>query len=176
MPRPIAAERFVTLPHAPEGLGPWVANTQRMDRAVRLPEALFRRVERAEGGAVVTGEYRLRRLTGARWREYPLSWQKRRHYTTLREHERGPVRRFFGGAELEPVDESRATRFRVHSEFTPRNLLFTPSSETSCARPRCAARRAGTRRSRPACPPRRLSHTFSRCGSTGRPARRSWEH
>lgn len=127
MANPIAVANEITLPHPPEDLWPYVANTQRMDRAIGMPEAHFRRVERSEGGEEVTGEYRLfRRLTYARWREHPFSWQKPRHYTVLREYDRGPLRRFVGGAELEPLDDGRATRIRVHAEFIPRNRFYTP--------------------------------------------------
>jgi class 3 adenylate cyclase len=131
MRRPILVENTVTVPYAPEQLWRYVADTQRMDRAVGLPQARFTRVERPEGGEDVTGEYRLfNRITFARWREHPFAWERPRHYSVLREYTRGPVVRFFGGAELEPlVPENGAgqqTRIRVFAEFTPRHPFFAP--------------------------------------------------
>ncbi|HYI13912.1 MAG TPA: DUF5939 domain-containing protein [Thermomicrobiales bacterium] len=131
MRRPILVENTVIVPYAPEQLWRYVADTQRMDRAVGLPKASFRRVERPEGGEVVTGEYRLgKRLVYARWREHPFAWERPRHYSVLREYERGPVVRFHGGADLEPVapenGEGERTMIRVFGEFTPRHPIFAP--------------------------------------------------
>jgi class 3 adenylate cyclase len=129
--RPILVENMVTVPYAPEQLWRYVADTQRMDRAVGLPKASFTRSERTEGGEIVTGEYRLgRRLVYARWREHPFAWERPRHYSVLREYERGPIVRFHGGADLEPVvpenGEGERTRIRVFGEFTPRHPIFAP--------------------------------------------------
>jgi class 3 adenylate cyclase len=43
----------------------------------------------------------------------------------LREYDRGPIRRFFGGAEMTPEDTG--TRIRVFVEMTPRYVLFAPA-------------------------------------------------
>ncbi len=59
MRRPILVENSVTVPYTPEQLWRYVADTQRMDRAVELPTATFTRIERVEGGEEVTGEYRI---------------------------------------------------------------------------------------------------------------------
>ncbi len=105
MRRPILVENTVTVPYSPEQLWRYVADTQRMDRAVGLPKASFTRVERPEGGEIVTGEYRIgKRLVYARWREHPFAWERPRHYSILREYQRGPVTRFHGGADLEAVE------------------------------------------------------------------------
>ncbi|MGH9176908.1 MAG: DUF5939 domain-containing protein [Vicinamibacterales bacterium] len=130
MRRPIAVETTVTVPYPPEMLWRYVADTRRMDRAVGLPTARFTYLERSEGGEEVTGEYRLfNRLTLARWREHPFAWERPRHYSVVREYERGPIRRFHGGADLEPVpgaDGRPSTRIRVFGEFTPRRAVFAP--------------------------------------------------
>jgi hypothetical protein len=131
MRRPILVENTVTVPYAPERIWRYVADTQRMDRAVGLPRARFTRVERPEGGEDVTGEYRIfDRLTVARWREHPFAWERPRHYSVVREYTRGPVVRFYGGAELEPLAPENGggeqTRIRVFAEMTPRHPAFAP--------------------------------------------------
>ena len=116
-----------------------MADTQRMDRAVGLPKASFTRAERPEGGEIVTGEYRIgKRMVYARWREHPFAWERPRHYSVLREYERGPIVRFHGGADLEPVapenGEGERTMIRVFGEFTPRHPIFAPFIQHLVAR------------------------------------------
>ena len=131
MRRPIQVETTVTVPYTPEQLWRYVADTQRMDRAVGLPKARFSRIPRPEGGEIVTGEYRLgKRLVYARWQEHPFVWERPRHYSIVREYTRGPIVRFHGGAELEPIAPENGnkdrTRIRVYGEFTPRHRIFAP--------------------------------------------------
>jgi Polyketide cyclase / dehydrase and lipid transport len=124
MSRPLWVEAAVTLPFPPEQLWPFVADTDRMDRAVGLPVATFRRRPRAEGGEVVTGEYRLWGRPVMRWTERPFEWQRPLRYSVVREYDRGPLRRYWGGAEL--VARADGTRVRVFSAFTPRHPLLAP--------------------------------------------------
>ncbi len=131
MHRPIVVENSVVVPYSPEQLWRYVADTQRMDRAVGLPKATFTRVLRPEGGEDVTGEYRLvNRLTYARWREHPFAWERPRHFSVRRDYDRGPIVRFYGGSELDPVSPDDngfdRTRIRVFAEFTPRRSVYTP--------------------------------------------------
>lgn len=63
-----------------------------------------------------------------RWREHPFEWVKYERYSVLREYEGGPLRRFFGGMELEDAQEllpdgGPATKVRLFAEFTPANML-----------------------------------------------------
>ncbi len=67
MPPPVRAEATLTLPHAPDQLWPFIADTDRMDRTVGLPAATFTRARQAAGGETITGEYRLLGRTLARW-------------------------------------------------------------------------------------------------------------
>jgi hypothetical protein len=131
VPRPVHVETTVTVPYTPEQLWRYVADTQRMDRAVGLPRAHFTRVPRPEGGEIVTGEYRLgKRLAYARWQEHPFIWERPRHYSIVREYVRGPIVRFHGGAELESVapenGSGERTTIHVFGEFTPRHPIFAP--------------------------------------------------
>jgi adenylate cyclase len=124
MPRRIAFAASVTVPHAPEELWPFVANTDRMDRAVGLPPAHFTRLQRVEGGEEHLGEYRLLGRTLVRWIEHPFEWEWPQRYAVVREYQRGPLVRYYGGAELVPT--GTGTRIRVFSEFTPRRRGFAP--------------------------------------------------
>jgi adenylate cyclase len=63
-----------------------------------------------------------------RWKEHPFQWVKNKRYDVVRDYRGGPLRRFFGGIELEDTetilaDGSRATRVRLFAEFTAANLL-----------------------------------------------------
>jgi class 3 adenylate cyclase len=131
MRQPIAVEDSITLPFPPEQLWRYVADSARMDRAVGLPRVSYERVERGEGGEDVTGEYRVLGWAWARWQEHPFAWERPRHYSVVREYSRGPLARFFGGADLTPVDDQdgadgSATRVRVFAAFTPRSLATVP--------------------------------------------------
>lgn len=132
MPRAIAVEATVTVPHPPERLWPFVTDTSRMDRAVGLPAAHFTRTEQVEGGEEQIGEYRLLGQTIARWIEHPFEWERPRRYSVVREYLSGPLLRYYGGAELTPSAEG--TRIRVFSEFTPRHWAAAPSIRFGVAR------------------------------------------
>jgi adenylate cyclase len=63
-----------------------------------------------------------------RWKEHPFQWVKDVRYDVIREYRGGPLKRFFGGIELEDAeallpDGSHATRVKLFAEFTPANLL-----------------------------------------------------
>jgi class 3 adenylate cyclase len=121
---PLCFETTVALPHSALDLWPLVADANRMDRAVGLPPARFRRDPRPEGGEVVTGEYRILGVRTARWREYPFEWQRPFYYSVVREYEIGPVSRFYGGAEM--TEHGTGTEIRVFAQFIPRFRLLRP--------------------------------------------------
>ena len=117
-------ETEIDLPHPALDLWPFVADANRMDRAVGLPPAQFTRTPRPEGGETVVGEYRMARILIARWHEHPFEWQRPRRYSVVRDYDFGPIKRFFGGVELTEIDEG--TRLKVFAEFTPRLRIFRP--------------------------------------------------
>ncbi len=121
MTRTVSVESRVIVPNPPEELWPFVADANRMDHAVGLPQAVFTRVTRPEGGEKTWGEYRRWRIRIARWIEHPFEWERPRYYAVIREYDAGPVRRFFGGAEM--TTSAKGTIIRVFSEFTPKNVL-----------------------------------------------------
>ena len=106
-------------------LWPYVADTDRMDRAAGLPPVHFEQRQRAEGGEATLGEYRLLRRPIARWVEHPFQWEFPRCFSVLREYRGGPLERFFGGTELVPLP-SGGTRLRSFVEITPRYAWVAP--------------------------------------------------
>ncbi|SFK71582.1 Adenylate cyclase, class 3 [Paenibacillus sp. 1_12] len=63
-----------------------------------------------------------------RWKEHPFQWVKNVRYDVVREYRGGPLKRFWGGIELEDTDTilsdgSRATKVKLFAEFTPANAL-----------------------------------------------------
>jgi adenylate cyclase len=63
-----------------------------------------------------------------RWKEHPFQWVKHVRYDVVREYRGGPLKRFWGGIELEDADTvlpdgSMATRVKLFAEFTPANVL-----------------------------------------------------
>lgn len=133
MVKPIRFEATVHLPCTPEQLWPYIADTDRMDRAVGLPPATFSRTERPEGGETVIGEYRRLGRVLARWIEYPFEWERPYRYSIQRDYETGPLSRFIGGATLEPV--GTGTIVHLVSEMTPRSRLTGPLVHLAVGQP-----------------------------------------
>jgi len=120
---PVTTEAFITLEHSAEELWPFVADTDRFDKAVGLPPARFQRGEVGKDEPDI-GEYRMLALRVARWIEQPFEWVRYRWFSSTRDYFSGPIRKFRGGAELDPTESG--TTIRVWAEFTPRNPIFTP--------------------------------------------------
>lgn len=118
---PLHFEERARFTLSPAELWPFVADTQRLNRSIGLPEAHFAHTPRTDGGSLATGAYRQLGITISRWREHPFAFVKPRGYTVLREYDIGPFTRVDGGAELTPMDGG--TELRVHAEITPRNLV-----------------------------------------------------
>jgi adenylate cyclase len=116
MPR-YSMERVYPLP--PGEAWALLADTDHLNREIGLPSVDFdpprEFVRRARA-----------RFFGvpATWEEFPFEWVRERVYAVRREFATGPVRRFVGGVELEPVDGG--TRVRVFADLTPRNALARP--------------------------------------------------
>ncbi|HEU0167451.1 MAG TPA: SRPBCC family protein, partial [Chloroflexota bacterium] len=122
--KPVVAEGRVTLPYSPDELWPYVSDTDRLDKAVGLPEAHFVRGEAGKDEPDI-GEYRVGGLTIAKWIENPFEWEKPRKFAVERDYTSGPIRRFYGGTELLPTRDG-ATTIRIFAEFEPRSPIFRP--------------------------------------------------
>ncbi len=121
--KPIAAEATISLPYSPEDLWPFVADTDRFDKAVGLPPVHFQRGEVGKDEPDI-GEYRIKGVRVASWIEFPFEWERYRRFQSRRDYLSGPLRQFWGGAELTPTDAG--TTIRVFAQFVPRNPLFVP--------------------------------------------------
>ncbi|HEY0582478.1 MAG TPA: DUF5939 domain-containing protein [Chloroflexota bacterium] len=105
-----------------EAVWPLVADTERLNRAIGMPSVTYQARERAEGGSTTVGEFRFGRLVLARWDELPFEWQAPRFYFVDRRYHSGPLRRFVGGADLQPLPGG-GTAVRIWTDLEPRNVL-----------------------------------------------------
>lgn len=123
MPRPVVLESRLFLPFEPERLWPFVADTNRINRAIGLPAVHYARIA-SEAGERQTGEYRVFGRAWARWIENPFEWERPKRFSVLREYSSGPILKFYGGTELTPRDGG--SDIRVFADITPRKAVFHP--------------------------------------------------
>lgn len=105
----------------PDALWPFVADTSRVNRAIGLQAVTFLHEPRADGGSLVTGEFRKFGMLVARWTEHAFNFERPYRYSVLREYSVGPLSRLNTGVELIP--DGRGTNVHVFAEVIPRNLL-----------------------------------------------------
>lgn len=122
--REVRGEISVTVAASPDALWPFVADTDRVDRAVGLPSVNFHTRQIGDGSQQTIGEYRLGRWSIARWVEHPFEWQRPRLFAVVRDYETGPFLRFRGGTYLESVPPG--SRLRSFVEITPRRAWVGP--------------------------------------------------
>jgi len=94
----IRVEREVRLESPPAVLWPFLSNTNRLNRSMRLPE---NEVERGPNDYERLVRARVLGLTVS-WRERPFEYVAGRYYKLVREFDNGPVARFEGGIRLDP--------------------------------------------------------------------------
>lgn len=114
-------ERVERFRLTPAQLWSLLANTDRLNRIVGLPRMHYRAAPMASGGSRVTGEYRLGPVAFARWTEYPMEWRVPTFYAVERVYRWPPIRRFWGGIEITPVEAGGAAQsdLRVFAEIEP---------------------------------------------------------
>src|SRR5581483_7385177 len=76
---------------------------------------------RAEGGSVVSGEFRRFGITLARWTEHAFDFIRPERYRVLREYSRGPFVSLDGGVQL--TSHGAGTEVLVYARIRPRNPL-----------------------------------------------------
>lgn len=102
-------------------LWPYVANTERLNRAVGLPPVSYRN-ETDENGAL--RRFGTVRVAGFEmsWEEHPFEWIEGRRMSVLREFESGPFQWFVSTVELDSLPGGGTTL--THSvRILPRNLI-----------------------------------------------------
>ena len=111
---------------SPENLWPFVAETDRFNRAIGLPSPDFS-IEGEKGNKKVfaTANFKGQQI---RWREHPFQWLLNRRLSVLREFESGPFAWVTSTILLEPMVGNR-TRLMHEFQVEPRGWLgtiFTP--------------------------------------------------
>jgi class 3 adenylate cyclase len=122
MATPIRFEERAVFKLTPTQLWSFVADTNRLNKLVGLPDMHFSTRPLASGGAEISAEYRLGPFLLARWTELPMEWSIPHRYAVERLYRWGPLARFWGGVELrpiEPVDGTPATELRIFADVTP---------------------------------------------------------
>ena len=109
------------LASSPEALWPFVANTERLNRAIGLSTAAFIDEPAPERGAIRTGEMRVLGMA-LRWREYPFEWVKDREHSVFRWYRSGPMAALWNRVRLVPIEGGGC---ELHHEIwlTPRGVI-----------------------------------------------------
>ena len=105
----------------PPRLWPYVANTERLNRAAGLPAVQFTTEPDAAGGSRRFGAFRKARVMNA-WREHPFEWIEGRRLGVLREYSRGVFKWLASSVELKPRGDG-GTTLTHQIRIEPRSLL-----------------------------------------------------
>jgi adenylate cyclase len=101
----------------PEALWPFVADTERLNRALGLLPVHYQATEIA-GQPTLLGEYRLAGARLARWIEHPFDWEEPYRHSVRREYLGGPLREAVIGVELAPAGGGTDVRPWIRIEAT----------------------------------------------------------
>lgn len=123
MPETVFADLEVRFPVEPAELWPYVADTNRFNRAVGLPPVHYDRPS-GNDGETQYGELRAFGFRYAHWIEHPFEWERPSRFSVVRDYLSGPLTRLRAGADLYP--EGSETRVRFFAEMTPSSSLFAP--------------------------------------------------
>jgi eukaryotic-like serine/threonine-protein kinase len=88
---------------SPEALWPYVANTDRFNKAAGLSDVNFTETPEEGGGAATSGSFRTLGMNIA-WEEHPFEWVKDREHSVYREYTAGPLRALWNRATLTPLE------------------------------------------------------------------------
>jgi serine/threonine protein kinase len=130
-PPPRAAERESAKVHqrwswqlrsSPDKLWPLVANTERVNRAIGLPEVEYTDVPDGEGASKRTATARVLGMDMA-WREFPFEWVKNREHSVYREYAKGPLEAMWNRVELSPAKEGGGSELVHEVWLAPRNVI-----------------------------------------------------
>ena len=88
------------LQSTPEELWPFVANTDRLNRAIGLPAVKYRTEIDAEKGPRRFGSFAMLGMTIS-WEEHPFEWIEGKRMGVVRDFDRGPFKSFTNIVELE---------------------------------------------------------------------------
>ncbi len=105
----------------PASLWPLVANTERVNRAIGLPEVEYSDAPDGPGASIRTARAKVLGMEMA-WREFPFEWTKDREHAVYREYAKGPLEAMWNRVELAPAEGGGSEL--VHEVWlVPRNIL-----------------------------------------------------
>jgi serine/threonine protein kinase len=88
----------------PEALWPYVANTDRVNRAVGLQAVSFTETSTDGGGGPTRhGAFHVLGMN-VEWREFPFEWSRAREHSVFRQYRKGPIEALWNRVRLEPMD------------------------------------------------------------------------
>ena len=109
------------LRNSPDKLWPHVSNTERLNRAIRLPAVDYTTTANEQGGSHRFGRFRkLGMMIG--WQEHPFEWIEGRRMGVLREYNEGPIKWFTSVVELTPRSGG-GTTLSHRIQMVPANLI-----------------------------------------------------
>ena len=106
---------------SPAQLWPYVANTERFNKAVGLAPATFVDEAKEDGTVERHGDMRVLGMH-IRWREYPFEWVKERAHSVFRWYKSGPLAALWNRVTMTPL-EGGGTELVHEIWLTPRGLL-----------------------------------------------------
>ena len=109
------------LASSPASLWPFVANTDRFNRAIGQAAVHFTDEPNPVGGALRTGEMRVLGMA-LRWREYPFEWVKNQEHSVFRWYRSGPLSALWNRVRLVPL-EGGGTELHHELWLTPRGMI-----------------------------------------------------
>lgn len=113
-----------SLRSSPEALWPWVANTDRFNKAIGLSAVDFTDDAReADKEVVRSGKMRTLGMN-IEWREYPFEWVKGREHAVFRLYRAGPISALWNRVTLTPRDDG-GTELVHEVSILQRGLLGT---------------------------------------------------
>lgn len=115
---PITFSKKITVQVPPEQLWSFLADTDRLDRAVGIPPISFTPDPNKKGYNLATTTFKGIRLE---YEEFPYEWVEPQYYKILRRFTKGPVEEILTGIKLVP--KNGGTEFETFTEIIPRTAF-----------------------------------------------------
>ncbi len=123
----------------PERLWPAVSYTERVNKAIGMPEAHFIDMPHPGGGTVRDGSATVMGWP-QRWREHPYEWVEPSWFQVVRDYEAGPLARMISRMEMAPA-EGGGSEVSFVLELTPANIMGWVAAKVETSRLKGAIKR-----------------------------------
>ncbi len=117
---------------SPAAIWPFVANTERLNKAAGLRPVRFTDTIEEDGSPHRTGELSALGMN-VRWREHPFEWVKDREHSVFRRYERGPFAALWNRVRLEP-SKTGGTHLVHEVWLLPRGVIGHVASKVEVER------------------------------------------